>query len=159
MSTGADTSKYTIATIWLSTKKLTNEAILNLSIFFFKFEKICISKWYRFVLRRLHREFFRRVGSCTLPSATLLSLDNFGKRRYLDESPTCRLFDTQKVMANVVGNIITKVFYSYIHNYRKQMCSNFQQIKSKSAHRNNKSSKTAISSSSLVNLADSSKLK
>jgi hypothetical protein len=32
MSTGADTSKYTIATIWLSTKKLTNEAILNLSI-------------------------------------------------------------------------------------------------------------------------------
>ena len=68
-------------------------------------------------------------------------------------------FDTQKVMANVVGNIVTKGFYSYIHNYQKQMCSNFSQIKSKFAHRNNKSSKTAKSSSSLVNLADSSKLK
>ena len=37
MSTGADTSKYTIATIWLSTKKkkkkLTDEAVLNLLIF------------------------------------------------------------------------------------------------------------------------------
>ena len=64
-------------------------------------------------------------------------------------------FDTQKVMENVVGNIVTKVFYSL----SKTDVQYFPQIKSKSAHRNNKSSKTAKSSSSLVNLADSSKLK
>ena len=61
-------------------------------------------------------------------------------------------------MADVVGNIINK-FFILIFITIENECAVFSLIKSKSVHKNYKSSKTAISSSSLVNLVDSSKLK
>ena len=111
MSTGADTSKYTIAPTWLSTKKLTDEAILNLPILQ-NLEKFDL-------LLRLKFAFRDYTG---------LSLDDFVKGVFLDDSDPALLRATlmraQEVMAGVFGNSFNKVFDGYIgaiqddhHNY------------------------------------------
>jgi hypothetical protein len=111
MSTGADTSKYTIAPTWLSTKKLTDGAILCLPILQ-NLEKFDL-------LLRLKFAFRDYTG---------LSLDDFVKGGFLDDTDPALLRATlmraQEVMAGVFGNSFNKVCDGYItaiqeehHNY------------------------------------------
>ena len=101
MSTGADTSKYTIAPTWLSTKKLTDEAILNLPILK-NLEKFDLLLRLQFAFR----------------DYSVLSLDDFVKGNYLDDSDHALLRATlmraQEVLAGVFGNSFNKVFDGYI---------------------------------------------
>jgi hypothetical protein len=101
MSTGADTSKFTIAPTWLSTKKLTDDAILNLPILK-NLEKFDLLLRFQFAFR----------------DYTVISLDDFVKGGFLDDSDhallRATLTRTQEVMAGVFGNSFNKVFDCYI---------------------------------------------
>ena len=101
MSTGADTSKYTIAPTWLSTKKLTDEAILNLPI-----------------LKNLEKFDLLLRLQFSFRDYTIISLDDFVRGSFLDDSDHALLRSTltraQEVMAGVFGNSFNKVFDNYI---------------------------------------------
>ena len=101
MSTGSDISKYAIAPTWLSTKKLTDEAIFCLPVInvLEKFDKLLT---FTFEFRDYN----------------VLSLDDFVKGGFLDDSDhallRATLMRTQEVMAGVFGKSFNKVFESYI---------------------------------------------